>query len=92
MLDNVDRVLGFYTPWFDINMIRDRLNRTVLLAAVLATACFALVICQLFELRSGVIASKLLASSAFLAVAITAGALHTRYGQAVLIGLATRLG
>lgn len=50
-------------------------------------ACFALVAGLLFEVPAVAIPSKLLASTAFIAVALTAGALDTRYGQVLLIGL-----
>jgi len=58
------------------------------LAAVSLLACAALVMFQLAEVRAGAIAAKLLASSAFMAVALTAGARRSLYGRIVLAGLA----
>jgi uncharacterized membrane protein YhhN len=50
-------------------------------------ACFALVAGLLFELPPLAVPAKLLASSAFIAVALTAGALNSRYGRVLLAGL-----
>lgn len=60
---------------------------TRIVIATVAVACVSLVICQLADVRSGVIASKLVASTAFLAVAILSGALQSRYGRILLAGL-----
>lgn len=57
------------------------------LAYLCGLACFALVAGLLFEVPAVAIPSKLLASTAFVAVAITAGALNSRYGQVLLVGL-----
>ena len=56
-------------------------------AGVLLAACFLLVACQLADARGGAIAAKLIASSAFLAIALDAGALRSGYGGAVLAAL-----
>jgi uncharacterized membrane protein YhhN len=57
------------------------------LAYLCGLACFALVAGLLFEVPAVAIPAKLLASTAFVAVAIAAGALNSRYGQVLLIGL-----
>lgn len=54
---------------------------------VLAIACIALVVFQLTEVRLGAIASKFIASTVFLAIAILSGALRSRYGRIILAGL-----
>ena len=54
----------------------------------LAIACLSLVAFQLTNIQPGAIASKFVASTAFLAVAIQSGALGSRYGRVVLTGLA----
>ena len=56
-------------------------------AYVCGLACFALVGGLLFELPPLAIPAKLIASTAFIAVALTAGALRSRYGQVLVIGL-----
>ena len=57
------------------------------LVVLSSSGCIALVTCQLlgFDVVAGV--AKLIASTAFVAAAIRAGALHSRYGQAILLGL-----
>ncbi len=57
------------------------------LIGALAIACIALVVCQLTEIRLGVIVSKFVASTAFLAVALLSGALRSRYGRIIFAGL-----
>ncbi len=57
-------------------------------AGLALLACFALVSCQLLAIPTGSILSKLIASSAFLAVATSSGALRSRYGRVILAGLA----
>ena len=56
-------------------------------AYLCGAACFALVAGLLFEMPALAIPAKLLASTAFIAVAITAGALESRYGRVLLVGL-----
>ena len=58
-----------------------------LLIAALAIACIALVVFQLTEVRLGAIASKFVASTTFLGIAILSGALQSRYGRILLAGL-----
>lgn len=60
---------------------------TRILIATVSIACVSLVFCQLAGIRNGVIASKFVASTAFLTVAILAGALQSRYGRVLLAGL-----
>ena len=60
---------------------------TRILIAAVAISCVSLIFCKLADIRSGVIASKFVASTAFLAVAILSGALQSRYGQVLLAGL-----
>jgi len=50
-------------------------------------ACLALVVSNLLDVRTAVIPSKLLASTAFLAIAIVAGAFRSRYGRLLFVGL-----
>ncbi|RLA26966.1 MAG: hypothetical protein DRQ63_07000, partial [Gammaproteobacteria bacterium] len=50
-------------------------------------ACLALVVSNLLDVRTAVIPSKLLASTAFLAIAIVAGAFKSRYGRLLFVGL-----
>jgi uncharacterized membrane protein YhhN len=57
------------------------------LAYLCGLACFALVAGLLFGAPALAIPSKLLASTAFIAVALTAGALDSRYGRVLLVGL-----
>ena len=61
-----------------------RVRALVVLALV---ACAALVTCQLLGVAIGAIISKLVASTAFLAVAIHSGAARSRYGRTVFLGL-----
>ena len=62
-------------------------STTQALIAVLFVAVLALIVSLLAELRSGVIASKMLASSTFLAIALSCGAGRARYGRIILAGL-----
>jgi uncharacterized membrane protein YhhN len=62
-------------------------STTQALIAVLLVAVLALIVSLLAELRSGVIASKMLASSTFLAIALSCGAGRARYGRIILAGL-----
>ena len=50
-------------------------------------ACLALVVATLVDARAAAIPAKLLASTAFLAIAIVAGALRSRYGRVLFLGL-----
>ena len=52
-----------------------------------AIACLALVGATLVDARAAAIPAKLLASTAFLATAIVAGALRSRYGRVMFLGL-----
>ncbi len=58
-----------------------------LLIGALAIACISLVVFQLTDVRLGAIASKFIASTAFLAVALLSGALRSRYGRVLFAGL-----
>jgi len=58
------------------------------LIALLAVAVLSLVVSLLTDLRSGVIASKMLASSLFLMLAMSCGAARSHYGRIILAGLA----
>lgn len=60
-------------------------NRTQ--ATLLLTACAALVVFQLAGLASGAAVAKLVASSAFLAAAVSAGAFRSNYGRSIFTGL-----
>jgi len=62
-------------------------NRTRPLLGLAAIACLALVVSNMVDVRAAVISAKLLASTAFLAVAVFAGALESRYGRFVFAGL-----
>lgn len=57
------------------------------LAAVLLLATAALVVCRLSGMFAGAAVTKLVASSAFLAVAATSGAFESRYGRIIFTGL-----
>jgi len=57
------------------------------LSAVVAVACIALVTFLFFELRTPALVSKLMASSAFIALAFQGGAQHSWYGRLILLGL-----
>jgi uncharacterized membrane protein YhhN len=59
----------------------------VLAAAVCGIACFVLVAGLLFEQTAIAAVAKLVASTAFITVAVIAGALDSRYGRIVLTGL-----
>ena len=52
-----------------------------------AIACLSLVVSQLLDARTAAVVSKLLASTAFLATAVFAGALRNRYGKLLFAGL-----
>ena len=62
-------------------------GRPLAFAYVCGGACFALVAGLLLEIPALAVPAKLLASASFLAVAITAGALHSGYGRILLTGL-----
>jgi uncharacterized membrane protein YhhN len=55
---------------------------------LVAAGCAALVVFLLFELVTAAAAAKLVASCAFLGVAVTSGALSSVYGRIILAGLA----
>ena len=65
-------------------------ERSVPVPFVAATllGCASLVLCQLSDLEIGAAASKIVASTAFLAVAVRSGAFRSRYGQVLFAGLA----
>ncbi|MGB5512267.1 MAG: lysoplasmalogenase [Woeseiaceae bacterium] len=52
-----------------------------------SSGCFALVIFQLLDYDVAAATAKLIASTAFVAVVVQAGGLHSRYGQLILLGL-----
>ena len=56
--------------------------------AIVTTATILLVLSRLFDQPVAEIASKMTASSAFIALALVSGALGTRYGKVVLAALA----
>lgn len=56
-------------------------------AGLLLAACAALVVFRLLDIEIGAAVAKILASSAFLAVAIGAGAFRSNYGKIVFAGL-----
>ena len=58
-----------------------------LLIAALAIACVLLVLFQLTGIGTGVIASKLIASTLFVAIALQSGALQSTYGRVILVAL-----
>lgn len=62
-------------------------DRAVLLAALCLAACAALIVSRFFELGSGGVFSKFIASCAFIGVAWVSGARDSRYGLIVLGGL-----
>jgi uncharacterized membrane protein YhhN len=62
-------------------------KRTYPWLGLAAIACLALVVTNLLDIRAATIPAKLLASTAFLAIAIVAGALNSRYGRIVFVGL-----
>jgi uncharacterized membrane protein YhhN len=55
--------------------------------ALTLVACLSLIVCQLFDFRLTAIASKVIASCGFLAVAVTAGAFRSWYGKIMFAGL-----
>ncbi len=55
---------------------------------VVAVAAISMVSCNLLDLYAWSVASKMTASSAFVALAITAGATRSSYGRVVLVALA----
>lgn len=57
------------------------------LVVLASSGCVALVTFQLLDYAVAAAAAKLIASTAFVAVAIQAGAFHSRYGQLILLGL-----
>jgi len=58
-----------------------------LLVFVVGAACAVLVACLLLEFNSAAIAAKLIASTAFVMLALRAGALRSMFGRLVLVGL-----
>lgn len=64
-----------------------RLFSTRNLVVLSASGCVALVTFQLLQFDAAAAAAKLIASTAFVAVAIQAGALHCSYGRIILLGL-----
>ena len=62
-------------------------SKPLAFAYVCGIACFTLVAGLVLQLPLLSIASKLVASTAFIAVAISGGALRSRYGKALLFGL-----
>ena len=59
-----------------------------ILVAVVAIACVALVGLLLGDLRFPALAAKLIASTAFVALAVRSGAMASTYGRLILLGLA----
>ena len=57
------------------------------LVVLVLSGCVALVAFQLLDYDVAAASAKLIASTTFVAVAIQAGALHSRYGQLILLGL-----
>jgi uncharacterized membrane protein YhhN len=70
--------------WYHMLMLPQRTYPWIGLAAI---ACLALVVSSLLDIRAAIIPSKLLASTAFLAVAIFSGAIKSRYGRLLFVGL-----
>ena len=66
-------------------MQRNSARSLVLLAS---SGCVALVTFQLLDYDVAAATAKLIAPTTFVAVAFQAGALHSRYGQLILLGLA----
>jgi len=58
-----------------------------LLVVLVGAACAALVTCLLLELGTAALAAKLIASTAFVVLAVHAGALQSVFGRLVLVGL-----
>ena len=64
------------------------MNSVRTLSTVVAVACIALVAFLFFDLRTPAFVAKLVASSAFIAVAVQSGAASYGYGRLILVGLA----
>ena len=62
-------------------------ERTYPWLGLAAIGCLALVVSNLADASTMAIPSKLLASTAFLATAVVAGAFNSRYGKLVFVGL-----
>jgi uncharacterized membrane protein YhhN len=62
-------------------------KRTYLWLGLAAIGCLSLVASNLLDARAMAIPSKLLASTAFLVTAVTAGAFKSRYGRLLFAGL-----
>jgi len=62
-------------------------KRTYPWIGLAAIACLSLVVSNLLGAQAASIVSKLLASTAFLATAVFAGALKSRYGRLLFVGL-----
>jgi uncharacterized membrane protein YhhN len=62
-------------------------ERTYPSLGLAAIGCLALVVSNLTDASTMAIPSKLLASTAFLATAVVAGAFNSRYGKLVFVGL-----
>ena len=62
-------------------------RRSILAASVCGVACFVLVAGLLLELTAIAAIAKLVASTAFITVAVIAGAMDSRYGRIVFAGL-----
>jgi len=63
------------------------MNSVRTLSTVVAVACIALVAFLFFDLRMPAFVAKLIASSAFIAVALQSGAVSSGYGRLILVGL-----
>lgn len=61
---------------------------TIILVAATALACAALVYLQRIGLPAAAAVAKVVASTGFLATAVSVGALRTRFGMLLLLGLA----
>ena len=66
-------------------MTQNRL--TPIWISIVAAAATTMVICRYLDMNFAVTISKVIASSAFIAVGLSAGALKTRYGHIVLAAL-----
>lgn len=64
------------------------MNTRTVIVAVVAAACLTLVMLQLHGHVVAAVAAKLVASTAFLALALHAGAFASHYGRFILAGLA----
>ncbi len=58
-----------------------------LMIGAMAIACILLVFFQLTDFRTGTIASKLFASTMFVAIALQSGAFRSKYGRTILVAL-----